>query len=203
MTGALARSRQSWRSAEARLYPLAMTDVDGYQRAVLLVAAVCAQLRPVTATTSDLVGCEEHAAEYVAAAGEASGASTRGLDVDDVFGAAAAQRDRELAGEEQRRARLAAIERARLAGSSWIDLHTDDVALGVPRERIHAGAGWAILTEVGADPVTGAPALLVTTALVDLTTGELTADTGDEVHTVGGIEEWEQVAAALQAMKRS
>ena len=34
-------ARQSWRAAEARLYPLAMTDVDGYQRALVLVGAPC------------------------------------------------------------------------------------------------------------------------------------------------------------------
>jgi hypothetical protein len=197
MSTALARSRRSWRAAEARLYPMAMTDVDGYQRAVVLVAAVCDQLRERTTTAADLLDCQEHAAEYVAAAGEQTGASTHGLDPDDVFGSAAAMRDRELAGQAQRMATLATVEEARQAGSVWADLHADDLGPRVPRLRIHVATGWAILTELGGDPATGAPLLLVTTARVDLTTGEL-SETPGPATTVESVEEWEQVTAALQ-----
>ena len=198
MNAALDRSRHSWRAAEARLYPLAMTDVDGYQRALVLVAAVCAQLREHTTTAGDLLACQEHAAEYVAAAGESTGASTRGLDPDDIFGSAAALRDRELAGEEQRVTRLEAVDGARLAGSAWADLHAEDLGPRVPRLRIHVATGWTIMTELSGDPATGAPRLLVTTAQVDLTTGELSEARG-AVTTVATVEEWEKVTTALQA----
>jgi hypothetical protein len=57
---ALARARQSWRAAEARLYPRAMTDVDGYQRAVVLVAAICERLRAAATTADDLLVAEAH-----------------------------------------------------------------------------------------------------------------------------------------------
>jgi hypothetical protein len=198
MSAALDRSRHAWRAAEARLYPLAMTDVDGYQRAVVLVAAVCARLRERTATAGDLLDCEEHAAEYVAAAAETSGASTRGLDPDDIFGSAAALRDRELAGQEQRMARLAVVDEARRAGSAWADLPADDLGPRVPRLRIHVATGWTIMTELGGDPATGAPQLLVTSAYVDLTTGEL-SEGHEPVTSVATVEEWERVTAALQA----
>jgi hypothetical protein len=195
----LARARQSWRAAEARLYPLAMTNVDGYQRALVLVAAVCEQLRAVTTTAAELVACQPRAVEYVAQACDATGTSAQGLEPDDIFGSAAAARDRELAGEDRRLARLAAVEQARSAGEDWADLHADPLGPRVPELRIHVGTGWAILTEMGADQATGAPVLIVTTARVDPATGELSAQEGGAVHTVGTAEEWERVATELRA----
>ena len=196
---ALSRARRSWRSAEARLYPLAMTNVDGYQRAVVLVAATCEQLRAVTTTAADLLGCQARAAEYVASACDATGTGAQGLDPDDIFGSAAAACDRELAGQERRLARLAAIDRARAAGSDWTDLHADPLGPRVPELRIQVGTGWAILTDVGADQATGAPVLVVTTTRVDLTTGELRGDPRAVVHTVTSAEDWERLALTLQA----
>jgi hypothetical protein len=196
---ALARARQSWRAAEARLYPLAMTNVDGYQRALVLVAATCEQLRAVATTAADLAACQPRAVEYVAAACDATGTSAQGLEPDDIFGSAAAARDRELAGEERRQARLAAVERARTAGAEWTDLHADALGRRVPELRVHVGTGWAILTEVGADQATGAPVLVLTTAQVDLTTGELRAEASAVVHTATNADEWERIARELQA----
>jgi hypothetical protein len=195
----LARARQSWRAAEARLYPLAMTNVDGYQRALLLVAATCEQLRAVATTAADLVASQAQAVEYVAAACDATGTSAQGLEPDDIFGSAAAARDRELAGEERRLARLAAVERARASDADWTDLHADPLGPRVPELRIHVGTGRAILTELGADQATGAPVLIITTTRVDLTTGELRAEAAAVIHTVASADEWEQVASRLPA----
>lgn len=195
----LVRARQSWRAAEARLYPLAMTNVDGYQRALVLVAATCEQLRAVTTTAAELVACQPLAVEYVAAACDATRTSAQGLEPDDIFGSAAAARDRELAAEERRRARLTAIRRARSAGDDWIDLHADPLGPRVPELRIHVGTGWAILTEMGADQATGAPVLVVTTTRVDPATGELSTEAAAAVRTAGTAEEWERVASELQA----
>jgi hypothetical protein len=196
---ALARARQSWRAAEARLYPLAMTNVDGYQRALVLVAATCEQLRPVTTTAAELVACQPRAVEYVAAACDATGTTALGLEPDDIFGSAAAARDRELAGEERRQARLAAVERARATAAEWTDLHADALGRRVPELRVHVGTGWAILTEVGADQATGAPVLILTTTRVDLRTGELRAEASAVAHTATDADEWERVAGELQA----
>jgi hypothetical protein len=196
---ALARARQSWRAAEARLYPLAMTSADGYQRALLLVAAVCEELRAVTTTTDDLLACQAEAAQLVAAASDATRTSVRGLDPDDVFGSAAAARDRELAAEERRIARLGSIDRARAEGSEWVDVHADDLGPLVPELRIHVDTGRALLTAMGGDEDTGAPVLLVTMVQVDPATGALGEEPGAEVRTAGSADDWEQVAAALQA----
>ena len=69
----------------------------------------------------------------------------------------------------------------------------------MPELRVHVGTGWAILTEVGADEATGAPVLILTTTQVDLTTGELRAETSAVVHTATNADEWERVARELQA----
>jgi hypothetical protein len=196
---ALARARQSWRAAEARLYPLAMTTADGYQRALVLVAAVSEELRAVTTTVDDLLACEPEAARFVASASDATGTSVHGIDPDDVFGSAAAVRDRELAGEEQRIARLSSIERGRAGGSGWVDLHADALGPAVPELRIHVGTGWAVLTALGGDETTGAPVLLVTTVWVDPTTGAVRHEPDGVVRTVGSALDWEQVATELQA----
>ncbi len=176
-----------------------MINVDGYQRALVLVAATCEQLRAVATTAADLVACQPRAVEYVAAACDATATSAQGLEPDDIFGSAAAARDRELAGEERRQARLAAVERGRAAGADWTDLHADALGRRVPELRLHVGTGWAILTEVGADEATGAPVLILTTTQVDLTTGELRAETSAVVHTATNADEWERVARELQA----
>lgn len=198
----MAQARRSWRSAEARLYPLAMTNVDGYQRALVLVAAVCERLRNDASTAEDLLRHQADAAEYVASACDATGTTSQGLDVDDLFGSAAAARDRELAGEERRQARLAAMADARAAGSEWTDLHAEALGPHTPELRLHIESGWAILTEMGADENTGAPVLLVTTVRVDPATGELHAHPENEVHAVTTAEEWSSVARALQADRR-
>lgn len=196
---ALGRARQSWRAAEARLYPLAMTNVDGYERALVLVAAVCERLRAVTLRALDILACQAEAAEHVASACDATGTSAQGLDVDDIFGSAAAARDRELAAHERRQTRLTALERARAAGSEWTDLHVDELGPRVPELRLHVATGWAILTAIGADDTTGAPVLLVRTVRVDAATGELRDQTDSDVRAVTDAEEWERVARALQA----
>jgi hypothetical protein len=196
---ALARARQSWRAAEARLYPLAMTNVDAYQRAIVLVASICERLRAVTSTAGDLLGCQEVAAEYVASACDTTGTNAQGLDIDDLFGSAAAVRDRELAGEERRLSRLRALERARAAGSEWTDLHAETLGPEVPELRLHVETGWAILTTMGADEITGAPVLMVTTVRVDPATGELRTQPDGDVHLVASAEQWGRVARALQA----
>jgi hypothetical protein len=181
------------------LYPLAMIDVDGYQRAVVLVAAVCDELRVVTSTTADLLTAHQEAAAYVVAASQATGTSAHGLDPQDIFGSAAAVVDRELAGRERRLARLSAIERARATASEWTDVHAESLGVLVPELRIRAATGWAIMTEIGGDETSGSPVLIVTTARVDLTNGELHDEPGAVVHTVASAEEWAQLAAELQA----
>jgi hypothetical protein len=179
-----------------------MTNVDGYQRALVLVAAISERLRAAATTPDDLLRCQREASEYVAAACDATGTSAQGLDVDDLFGSAAAARDRGLAADERRVARLTALERARAAGSEWADVHTDELGGRVPELRLHVDTGWALLTTMGADEATGTPVLVVTTVRVDPVTGEVRVQPDRAVHTVSSADEWERVAEVLQADAR-
>jgi hypothetical protein len=192
------RARRSWREAENHLYPLAMTNVDGYQRAITLVAGVRELLRERADSAADLVALRGAAAELVAAACDATGASPAGLDVDDVYGSAAAARDRELSGQERRRTVLAAIAAARAAGDVWADVRGEALGPRLPELRIHAPSGRGILTTMTFDPDKGTPVLHVTPVQVDLSTGEVAAEPDAPVLAVESGDDWSAVVASLQ-----
>jgi hypothetical protein len=83
-------------SAESRLYPMAMTDPDGYERAITLVGIVANELRQQCA---DLESVLERRNELIAALPEladAKGLELGGLPPDAVVDAASALRYREL-----------------------------------------------------------------------------------------------------------
>ena len=83
-------------TAEARLYPMAMTDPDGYERAITLVGMVANELRQHCADIeSVLERRNELIAELPGLAG-AKGLELGGLPPDAVVDAASALRCREL-----------------------------------------------------------------------------------------------------------
>ena len=81
--------------AEGALYPLAITDPERYQRAVVAVGLVVGQLRDTCSNVADLMRCVP-AAEQVAQLAAAEGVSLAGLDPVAIADAAAALRYREL-----------------------------------------------------------------------------------------------------------
>jgi hypothetical protein len=83
-------------SAESRLYPMAMTDPDGYERAITLVGMVANELRQHCA---DIESVLERRNELIADLPELAGAKgleLGGLPPDAVVDAASALRCREL-----------------------------------------------------------------------------------------------------------
>lgn len=83
-------------SAESRLYPMAMTDPDGYQRAITLVGVVANELRQ---HCDDLESVLERRDELIAALPALAAAKDLelgGLPPDAVVDAASALRCREL-----------------------------------------------------------------------------------------------------------
>jgi len=83
-------------SAEARLYPMAMTDPDGYERAITLVGMVANELRQQCA---DLESVLERRNEFIAALpglADEKGLELGGRPPDAVVDAASALRCREL-----------------------------------------------------------------------------------------------------------
>ena len=83
-------------SAESRLYPMAMTDPDGYERAITLVGMVANELRQ---HCGDLESVLERRNELIAALPELAGAKgleLGGLPPDAIVDAASALRCRDL-----------------------------------------------------------------------------------------------------------
>ncbi len=81
--------------AEGALYPLAITDPDRYQRAVVAVGLVVGQLRDSCSKIADLMP-RLPGVDQVAQLAAAEGVSLTGLDPATIADAAAALRYREL-----------------------------------------------------------------------------------------------------------
>jgi hypothetical protein len=83
-------------SAEARLYPMAMTDPDGYERAITLVGMVANELRHQCADLESLLERREELIAALPALAAANGLELAGLPPDAIVDAASALRCREL-----------------------------------------------------------------------------------------------------------
>ena len=114
------------RTAEDRLYPLAMVDADRYQRAVHLVGRLAGRLAETCASLDDLAAAEPEVRRWLADPDVTGGVAVAGLDPDLVVGAALAQRFRALLSQEGAALRERAIERARAAGLAWAVLEEPD-----------------------------------------------------------------------------
>ena len=201
MTGSsdVARARQGWQAAEGRLYPLAMVDAGLYQRALVLVAAIRDALRSSVSSAEELIERHSDAAHLVAVATESTSTSSVGLSSDDLFGAAAAARDRELAAHQARQARLEATRSARQAGHEWAEIFAVGLGARVPELRIHVASGRAIQTAMSMDSETGAPVFQVMQVVVDPTTGELLNDMAhDDFSVVPSADAWVAISDDLQ-----
>lgn len=88
-----------WRTAESRLYPLAVADADLYQLAVQLVVEARDVLRARGASVEALLATEPD--DVLRQCPSASALRDQGLDPIVAFGAACAQRMRELSVEQE------------------------------------------------------------------------------------------------------
>jgi len=148
------------RAAEDRVYPLAMTDSDRYQRAVTLIGL----LRPVTVDLApDLDALESCQAAVLAHARDLAsrnGVVTADLDLVAVVDAARADRLRTLlsaAGAQRVDARIA---QARAAGLAWAVVAEPAAAdLGIaPQQQwidLHLATGTQVVRTIRMDPRTG------------------------------------------------
>jgi hypothetical protein len=89
-------SSSGWQAAEARLYPLVMSDPDLYEAAVTLMSEARDVLRARCGTVSELA--DEEAAGVLAGCPSAAATLARGVSADVVVDAARAYRWRELTG---------------------------------------------------------------------------------------------------------
>jgi hypothetical protein len=176
-----------------------MVDAGLYQRALVLVAAIRDVLRSSVSSAEELIERHGDAAQLVAVAAERTSTSSVGLSSDDLFGAAAAARDRELAAHQARHARLEATGSARQAGHEWAEMFAVGLGARVPELRIHVASGRAIQTALSMDSDTGAPVFQVMQVVVDPTTGELLNDIAhDDLYVAPTVEAWVEISEDLQ-----
>lgn len=115
-------------AAEGRLYPMAMSDPDGYERAATLVGLVAAELRETADDVpSVLDGREAMIARLPHLAAGAGVAPPAGLAAE-IVDAAAALRCRELQAEGATVRWNARVDAARSAGEQWLVEEPDPMA---------------------------------------------------------------------------
>jgi hypothetical protein len=83
-------------TAEGRLYPLAMTDSAGYERAITLVGRVADELRATSADFGSVLAARTDLIERLPELARSSGVEMAGLPPDLIVDAASALRCREL-----------------------------------------------------------------------------------------------------------
>lgn len=106
--------------AEARLYPMAMIDAAGYERATTLVGLAVTELRQSCPDIESVLNHRADLIDALPAMGEAAGLNLGSLRPDDVVDAASAVRCRELQAASAAEARQARIAAARSAGVEWL-----------------------------------------------------------------------------------
>lgn len=146
-------ARARWHAAEDRLYPMVMTDPDGYQRVVGVVGALLDELRRRSRTVADLVELERDPDALLGGLPLAPPASLPG---DLLVQAACGTRARELVAEQEGERRTSAIAAARAAGEDWVVLEgpaTLEQLTGDRFTELHLPTGRALIATV--DPYSG------------------------------------------------
>ncbi len=168
--------RLRWRAAEARVYPIAMVNADGYQRAVAAIAELMAYLRAEINGHQELIDVSDEPSERARALADEAGP---GIDPVDLINAACAGRDREIVVNMQLNRRIVAIEGAVAAGHRWVDVAVAPSELPggrapqFPELRIHLRSGLAIYTSEEIDPDTAIATPMLMVVRVDLGTGNV------------------------------
>jgi hypothetical protein len=83
-------------TAEGRVYPLAITDPDGYKQAITLVGLVAKELRESSTDFDSVLAARDDLIERLADLAQAAGVASIGLPPDTIVDAASALRCREL-----------------------------------------------------------------------------------------------------------
>ncbi len=83
-------------TAEGRVYPLAMTDPEGYEHAITLVGLVASELRKSSTDFDAVLAARDDLIEHLPALARAAGMESAGLPPDTIVDAASSLRCREL-----------------------------------------------------------------------------------------------------------
>jgi hypothetical protein len=143
-----------FRAAEDRLYPLAMTDPERYQRGVTLCGLLLDDLRASCPDVDAVLRRLPALTERLRARADAAGIRLDGLDEQTVVDAACAVRCRELAQDAARSDEQARVAAASDAGDAWLVEEADPAAVLAGfyrRVEVHLPTGTRMVTsmEVG------------------------------------------------------
>lgn len=178
--------RRRWRAAGDRLWLVALSDGEAYQRAAGAVGRLLDRLRAQTRSIEDLLGVEQDPAEHLAAAEIPAAAGP------DLLAAACAMRADEIDAADGERRRRAVITAARDAGAAWVTLASTPTRV----VEMHLGTGRAVVAT--ADPYDPDRPYTVGEAVLDARTGDTLAGT-DEEQAGATHEAW----AAARAARRT
>lgn len=147
-------------SAERRIYPLAMTDTDRYQRSVTLVGMLSRHLDGCGASAQELEHLRPTALIRLRGIASEQAIVLVDLDEEALVDAGLAQRYRILRAESAAHSADLAMEEARAAGESWLGLEAPDAStMGFAMEQrwvdVHLATGTRLLRTVTPDPLSG------------------------------------------------
>jgi hypothetical protein len=195
----LAPLRARWRSAEAKVYPLAMVDTATYKLAITSIANVLAHLRET------IFSYEELSAFYASPGSPSDDLQEAGRQDlwPDLIGAACATRDREIGGRMERDRQVEAFSVAESAGVEWAEVAYErrfGLLGAVPEFRVHLATGLGIHTSLEPDPITGDPHLLIMPVRVNVALGGIIEIGGElgAARYASDRTEWDVHAAEIQ-----
>lgn len=122
---------RKWRTAEQRLYPLALAWPEGFEQHISLVRTVADRLGSVR-TVEALLEAYGDWETITAAAAADELIPTRGLDLELTAGAAFCVRHREITAEARREETVRRIAEARSKGGAWTVIEQTHSPTGVP-----------------------------------------------------------------------
>lgn len=147
------------RAAEDRLYPLAMVDVERYQRGTTLCALLLEDLRVHSPDIPSVLDRRAALLDLVPGLANQAGLSLLGLQPETLVDAASALRCRELETEQAHELRQARIAAAREAGQEWLVDEPAPAAVMAGfyrRVELHVPTGIRLVSSVEAG-ATGEP----------------------------------------------
>lgn len=178
----IADARRRWRAAADRLWPVALSDGEGYQRAARVVGALVDALRERAGSLEALVELDAAPSAFLAGLG-AEG--ERAVAQPELLAAACAVRGDELAAERARRRRAERIAAARADGRAWVEIDRSPTRVA----EMHVATGTTIVAT--ADPYLGDEPFRIAEMVLDRFSGDPLSGPDGEGAAYGGMAEWE------------
>ncbi|HWK26702.1 MAG TPA: hypothetical protein VNS09_09070 [Solirubrobacter sp.] len=184
---------ESWRRAEARIYPSVMVNADLYQQYIGVVRAVADELTDVR-TEDDLVAAWHERRDVVREVVSRSAPPMLALmDLGAVHDAAFCHRHRELTREQGKALAAQRLERARRERAEWVVLFEDVTPLGSHRLEMHVASGRALHAAAELPLDAGKPKFTLEVVQLDPSDGAWRLDVAPPMpeQTFDTREEWE------------